>query len=379
MLRTHRHRLYPTKQQKETLNEILWLACWLYNHALAYRRKRWDESRAYVRYTEQAAMWRDWRNEEPQTNPLRLLNMSAGQQVLRRLDRAHKQFLKGQRGRPKFRKPARFNSINYKPGDGAQVKHNRLYVQNVGLIKVRWHRELPEGKLKNIVIVRKPSGWYALRQVELPEQPVKKSTNPVVGVDIGISHALTLSDGTAFDSPKYLQASLQQLRVFQRALSRKKKDGKNRQKAARKLARLHEQIANQRLDWWHKTTHWLIDHYGTIVLEDLSLGFMIQNGNLSRVAHDVSLGMFRTILDYKAMKAGVEIIAVNPKNTSQMCSHCGSMIQKDLSVRLHHCFDCGLKIDRDLNAALNILELGRSSWALTYLTWESVAQDVSPR
>lgn len=379
MLRTYRHRLYPTKQQKETLNEILWLACWLYNHALAYRRKRWYESRAYVRYTEQAAMWRDWRNEEPQTNPLRLLNMSAGQQVLRRLDHAHKQFLKGQRGRPKFRKPARFNSINYKPGDGAQVKRNRLYVQNVGLIKVRWHRELPEGKLKNTVIVRKPSGWYALLQIELPEQPVKKSTNPAVGVDIGISHALTLSDGTAFDSPKYLQASLQHLRVFQRALSRKKKDGKNRQKAARKLARLHEQIANQRLDWWHKTTHWLIDHYGTIVLEDLSLGFMIQNGNLSRAAHDVGLGMFRTILDYKAMKAGVEIIAVNPKNTSQMCSHCGSMIQKDLGVRLHHCFDCGLKIDRDLNAALNILELGRSSWALTYPTWESVAQDVSPR
>jgi putative transposase len=378
MLRTYRYRLYPNEEQRNALSEILWVACWLYNRALDYRRKRWNESRCSVSYYEQAGMWKDWRNEELEDNQLRLLNMSAGQQVLRRLDSNYKQFLKGKRGFPRFKKASRFNSVNYKPGDGAQVKTNRLYVQNVGLVKVRWHRELPEGKIKNIVVLRKPSDWYVLFQVDVPEQPVEKSTNPPVGMDMGITHALALSDGTTLDSPKSLQASLRKLRVLQRSVSRKKKGGKNRRKAVQKVARLHEHIANRRSDWWHKTTRNLIDTYGTIVLEDLSLKFMLQNGHLSRSAHDIGLGMFRTMLDYKANQAGVEIVMVNPRNTSQACSGCGSIILKDLSVRVHRCPDCGLVLDRDVNAARNILALGHRVWELTWPVGASVSQDTPP-
>jgi len=374
MIKTYRYRLYPTKEQQTTLNDILWLACWLYNRALDYRRKRWNESRKSVTYYEQSRMWRDWRNE-PGDNSLRLLNMSAGQQVLRRLDSNHKQFLKGKRGFPRFKKSARFNSVNYKPGDGSQIKANRLYVQNVGFIKMRWHRELPEGKLKNIVVLRKPSGWYVLLQVDIPEQPIDKSTNPPVGVDMGITHALALSDRSTFDSPKSLQASLRKLRVLQRSVSRKKKGGKNRRKAVQKVARLHEHIANQRSDWWHKTTRQLVNAYGVIILEDLSLKFMLQNGHISRAAHDVGLGMFRTMLNYKAVEAGVEIVTVNPRNTSQACSGCGNIVQKSLSVRVHHCPNCGVTLDRDVNAALNILRLGHSRLALTYPVGESVAKE----
>lgn len=378
MIRTYRFRLYPTKEQQSTLNDILWAACWLYNRALDYRRKRWSESRKSINYYAQARMWRDWRNEEPQENPLRLLNMSAGQQVLRRLDRTYKQFFKGQRGFPRFKKASRFNSVNYKPGDGVQVKDNRLYVQNVGLVKVRWHRELPESKLKNIVVLRKPSGWFVLLQIDLPEQSVEKSTNAPAGVDIGITHALALSDGTSFDSPKYLQASLKKLRVFQRAVSRKQRGGKNRHKADQRVARLHEHIANQRFDWWHKTTRQLVNDYGAIALEDMSLKFMLRNGNLSRSAHDVGLGMFRTMLDYKAIDAGVEIVTVDPQNTSQVCSGCGCLVQKSLSVRIHSCPECGLTLDRDINAARNILSLGRRDWVLTWMVASCVAQEAPP-
>ena len=378
MIRTYRYRLYPTKEQQSTLNDILWAACWLYNRALDYRRKRWSESRKSINYYAQARMWRDWRNEEPQENPLRLLNMSAGQQVLRRLDTTYKQFFKGQRGFPRFKKASRFNSVNYKPGDGVQVKDNRLYVQNVGLVKVRWHRELPESKLKNIVVLRKPSGWFVLLQIDLPEQSVEKSTNAPAGVDIGITHALALSDGTSFDSPKYLQASLKKLRVFQRAVSRKQRGGKNRHKADQRVARLHEHIANQRFDWWHKTTRQLVNDYGAIALEDMSLKFMLRNGNLSRSAHDVGLGMFRTMLDYKAIDAGVEIVTVDPQNTSQVCSGCGCLVQKSLSVRIHSCPECGLTLDRDINAARNILSLGRRDWVLTWMVASCVAQEAPP-
>jgi putative transposase len=378
MIRTYRYRLYPSKEQQTRLNDILWAACWLYNRALDYRRKRWSESRRSINYYDQAGMWRDWRNEEAQENPLRLLNMSAGQQVLRRLDTTYKQFLKGQRGFPRFKKASRFNSVNYKPGDGAQVKDNRLYVQNVGLVKVRWHRELPESKLKNIVVVRKPSGWYVLLQIDMSEQPVEKSTNLPAGVDMGITHALALSDGTTFDSPKYLQAALKKLCVFQRAVSRKQRGGKNRRKAVQRVARLYEHIANQRFDWWHKTTRQLVDDYGAIALEDMSLKFMLRNGNLSRSAHDVGLGMFRTMLDYKAIDAGVEIVTVNPQDTSQVCSGCGCLVQKSLSVRIHICPECGITLDRDINAARNILSLGRREWALTWMVASCVAQEAPP-
>ena len=377
MLRTYRYRLYPTHNQQETLNAILWVACWLYNRALDYRRKRWNESRKSVSYYEQAGMWRDWRNE-PGDNELRLLNMSAGQQVLRRLDSAYRQFLKGKRGKPRFQKAAGFNSVHYKPGDGTSIKHHRLYVQNMGLVKIRWHRALPAGKLKHIVIVRKPSGWYALFQVDIPDRCVEKSTYPPVGADMGLAHALALSDGTTFDSPKHLQASLRKLRVLQRCVARKQKGGKNWHRAVKKVTRLHEHIANQRLDYWHKITRQLTDTYGVMVFEDLSLQFMLQNGHLSRTAHDVGLGIFCTLLDYKAVEAGVEIVTVNPRNTSQTCSGCGRIVKKNWSVRVHVCPDCGLTLDRDVNAARNILRLGHSCWARTYPIGESVAQE-APR
>lgn len=363
MIRTYRYRLYPTKTQRTALNEIWDAARWLYNRALDYRRKRWNESRYRVRYSEQSAMWRDWRNEQPEDNPLRLLNMSAGQQILRRLDNAYNEFMQGKRGRPRFKGWRFFNTVNYKPGDGAGLNNGRLYVQNVGLIAVEWHRELPDGTLKNIIVNRKPSGWYVAFQVECADPEIKPSHNPPVGIDVGIHHALALSDGIVIDSPLYLKQSLRRLRRLQRTVARRKKGSTGRKEAVDQLAKQHEHIANQRRDWWHKVTYWLVATYGLIVLEDLHLAFMLRNDQLARAAHDVGLGMFREILDYKAIKAGVCMRYVNPRYTSQNCSGCGEIVPKDLSVRIHQCPypDCGFTADRDVNAALNILGLGRET------------------
>lgn len=378
MFRTYRYRLYPTDKQQETLNEILWVACWLYNRALDYRRKKWNESRKFVSWYDQIKIWSVWRNEEPTNNPLRLLNMSAGQRVLHRLDIAYCQFFKGKRGFPRFKKISRFNSVDYMYGDGIKIRNNRLYIQNVGLIKVRWYRALPEGKIKQVIILRKPSGWYALFQIDIPEQSVEKSTNPPIGIDVGLTHALALSDGTFYNSPKYLGQSLKKLRILQRSVARKKKGGKNWKKACYKVARQYEHVTNQRRDWWHKTTRQLVDTYGVIVLEDLNLNFMCRNDKLSRAANDVALGIFNELLSYKAIEAGVEIVRVNPRNTSQVCSGCGSIVRKELSVRVHICPHCGLILDRDTNAALNILELGRSSWDVTWEVTPCVSQETPP-
>jgi putative transposase len=355
VIHTYQYRLYPTETQRDALSEILDIARWLYNRALNYRRKCWNESRRGVNYNEQSALWRDWRNEQPDDNPLRLLNMSAGQQVLRRLDKAYREFLKGKRGKPRFKGWRQFNTVNYKPGDGAGLKDGRLYVQNVGLIKIKWHRTLPEGELKNIILSHKASGWYVGLQIESPDIEITPSVNPAVGVDVGIHHALALSDGTTLDSPQYLKQSLQRLRRLHRRITRCKKGSKGRQEAVHQLAKELEHSANQRRDWWHKVTRWLVSTYGVIVLEALSLTFMLRSDKLARAAHDIALGLFYDLLDYKATEAGVKRVAVNPRNTSQECAGCGAIVVKDLSVRVHDCPYCGFTADRDVNAAMNIL------------------------
>ena len=358
MLRISQYRLYPNPEQQAALTAILDAARWLYNRALDYRRKRWDESRYRVTYYEQAAMWRDWRNEQPDDNPLRLLNMSAGQQVLRRLDIAYREFFNGKRGKPRFKGQRFFKTINYKPGDGTAIQDGRLYIQNVGLIRVVWHRDMPDGTLKNIILTRRPSGWYVTFQIECADVEITPSQNPSVGIDVGIHHALALSDDTLIDSPQYLKQSLKRLRRLQRKVARRKKGGKRREKAVYQLAKEHEHIANQRRDWWHKITFWLVATYGCIVLEEMQLAFMLRNGKIARAAHDVALGLFHDLLDYKAIEAGVQIVKVNPHDTSQDCNGCGNPVPKDLSIRVHRCPYCGFTADRDVNAALNILGLG---------------------
>jgi putative transposase len=183
-----------------------------------------------------------------------------------------------------------------------------------------------------------------------------------------------VGDGTIIDSPRYLEQSLKKLRVLQRTVARRQKGSRRWWKAVRQVQCQQEHIANQRRDWWHQVTRWLVETYGYIALEDLNLTFMLRNGNLARAAHDVSIGIFRNLLDYKAVEAGVEVIVVDPKHTSQMCSTCGGIVEKKLTERVHCCPYCGLTLDRDVNAALNVLSRsGRDRQALTWVVGPSVA------
>jgi putative transposase len=141
---------------------------------------------------------------------------------------------------------------------------------------------------------------------------------------------------------------------------------------------LQERVANQRRDFWHKTTSDLARTYSLIAVEVLNLSFMTRNGKLSLSAHDASLAMFRQMLDYKVENTGSQIVGVNPRNTSQACSRCGVIVAKSLNVRVHRCPDCGVELDRDVNAALNILALGLSVRASTYSNGDCVALEAPP-
>ena len=387
MIRTYKYRLYPTNAQAAALTDLLDVGRQFYNYALQYRRERWQESRYSVTYNQQAAMWREWRNEQPDDNPLRLLNMTAGQQLLRRLDKAYREFLGGKRGLPRFKGKNRFHSLEFRQGDGCKLftdKSGRtmFYAQNVGDIKVKDHRPLPAGcTIKHILIKRNLRKWVVCLQVEctgarVPQHPLG---NPV-GIDMGLLSLLADSNGETLDNPRWLRQSLTDMRVAQRKLARRKKGSHRRRKAAYQVARLHEKIANQRSDFWHKETRKLAYTHSLIAIEDLTLGFMTRNGHLALSAHDAALGQFRQLLAYKAEEAGTQVVAVNPKGTSQVCSGCGWLVAKDLSVRVHRCPnpDCRLVFDRDINAARNILQgalepPGRGGQDLTWPVGASVS------
>jgi putative transposase len=373
MIRTYKYRLRPTKKQAYLLGGLFFQMQTVYNDALNERRWAWSRSRQSVSYYDQWKRLRDERHALP--DEMGMINATSMQQMLRRVDKAYQAFYKGLRGHPRFKNSKRFKSVEFRYGDGCKLRDDRLYVQNVGQIKVRLHRDIPDdAKIKHVIIKRLLDKWYVCLMLELPDVKQYPNGRQDVGIDVGLTSLLALSDGTLIDNPRWLRSQLRKLRVAQRRVSRRKQGGANWRRAVKQVAKLHEKIANTRRDFWHKTTRLIVDTYGNIALEDLNLLFVTSNSHLSLSAQDAALGEFRRMLEYKAEEAGTQVVAVNPANTSQICSGCGQIVRKSLHVRTHHC-SCGLSLDRDVNAARNILALGRSAWALTCPVGESVAQE----
>ena len=367
MIRTYRYRLYPNRTQAWTLARLLETHRTIYNDALTERREAWRQCRVSASYKTQAGQLKAIRAFDEEAA---FANYSSLQHTLRRLDKAFAAFFRrvkaGQTpGYPRYKGRARFDSFEYTYSDGCKLRDVdgkvRFYVQNAGLMRIKYHRPIPEGAtIKHVIIRRQLGKWYAYLMWEAEDAPAPVHNGPAVGIDVGLHHLLALSDGTTVENPRWLRHGLADLRVAQRRLSRRKKGSNRRRKAAFQVAKRHGHIANVRHDFWHKVTRTLADTYSLIALEDLSLAFMIQNEHLALSAHDAALGEFRQMLDYKAEYAGSQVVLVNPRNTSQVCSRCGSLVPKTLDVRVHSCPDCGLTIDRDVNAALNILTLART-------------------
>jgi len=377
VLRTFKYRLSPTKKQQFLLNDLFFQMQTVYNDALNERRWYWRRSRKSITYYDQWNRIRDERHALP--TEIGMLNATSIQQMLRRVDKAHKAFYKGIRGAPRFKGRNRFKSVEYRYSDGCKLVGSSLYIQHIGNIRVKLHRRIPDdAEIKQVVIKRTAGHWYASFQLEMPDSVPAQHDGPAVGVDVGLHSLLALSDGALIDNPRWLRQGLGKLRTAQRRLSRRKKFGSGWRKAARQVAKLQEHVANQRHDFWHKTTTNLAKTYSLVAVEDLNLTFMTRNGNLSLSAHDASLGTFRQMLDYKAVEAGSQVVGVNPRNTSQACSGCGVIVAKGLNVRVHRCPDCGVVLDRDVNAALNILALGLSVRASTYPTGDCVALEAPP-
>lgn len=381
MRKAFKYRLYPTKEQEQIFFWTLARCRELYNAGLAERKEAYRMAGKSISYYEQ-------KRDLPEIKQVlreeyQHIHSQVLQDVLLRLDRAFKAFFRrianGEKpGYPRFQGRNRYNSFTY-PQGGYSLSEKRVTLSKIGSIKIRLHRPL-DGTIKTCTIKYEAGQWYAVFSCECETpQPLPPSSEEV-GIDLGILHFAALSDRTFIDNPRYYRKAEKTLARRQQVKDRRKKGSHSREKARRLVAKAQRKIANQRRDFLHKQAKWLVEHYQTIVFEDLQVenlvkrpkpkqdenGKYLPNGasakaGLNKSIQDAGWGMFVDMVSFKAEWAGKNVVKVNPYKTSQMCSAClQECPHKELDERVHICVHCGVVLDRDTNAAINILRLGRS-------------------
>jgi putative transposase len=263
-------------------------------------------------------------------------------------------------GYPRFQGQNRYHSFTYlQYGNGGVLDGGVLSLSKRGRIPVRLQRRL-RGIPKTVTISREADGWYAsFSCAEVPVEPLPL-TGRETGIDMGLKVFLVTADGEQVENPRYYRKGEKQLGKAQRRLSCRKKGSKRWWKGLAQCGKKHQKVRRQRTDFHHKTALTLIRQYDVISLEDLLVRNLVRNHHLAKSISDAGWAAFRTVLDAKAAWAGRRVIAVPPAFTSQDCSGCGERVPKSLSVRTHICPSCGLVIDRDENAAKNILWAGQA-------------------
>jgi len=377
MFRSFKYRLYPTQTQERLLAHTLECCRRWYNDCLAERKTAWEERGESIGKLAQLRQVKKLKATNPD---VALIHSHVLQTVVGDLDRAFAAFFRRVKagdkpGYPRFKSRDRFDSFGYKQlGNGFKLDGRRLRLTFIGRLRVRWHRPI-EGKIKIVRILRQAKKWYACFVCEVDAAPLP-STGRSVGVDVGIHHLMVTSDNETIDNPRWYRSEQATLRVLQRTVARRARGGANRRKAVEALTRHHERIANRRKDFLNKLTHALIERYDRIALEDLQITNLVGNRRLSKSILDAGWSYLKQRLMCKAEEAGREVVLVNPAYTSKTCSRCGTLFESlTLADRWVSC-RCGLSLDRDHNAAINILNrAGHARWGITWPTEASVPQE----
>ena len=348
MIQTYRFRLYPTSQQEQTMIETIETCRRLYNDLLD------DRIRNHTGTFEQK---RNLTIRRKENKYLSQVHSQVLQDVTLRLGKAFAAFFGGLTKFPKFKRRGRYSSFTYPQHGGFKIVEGKLYLSMIGKVRIVLHRDV-EGKMKTCTIIRDIDQWYACITGEKEGTESLQNIKPSVGIDLGVTALAALSNGMILPAPKLLEKSATEIRTLQRSLSRKQRCSKNREKAMITLEKAWRRLRNRRNDFAHKTSRFLADNYGTIVFEDLNIPNMVKNHHLASAILDACWGKTRRLAAYKAERRGGRVILVNPSGTSQECSGCGRVVEKALSKRTHSCPFCGLELDRDVNAARNILARG---------------------
>ena len=365
----YKYRIYPNHIQITKLNQLFGCCRYVWNSTLAHCNQLYsngqkkpgyvDLTKQFITQAKQELVWL----KEVASTPL--------QQSLKDLNQAYKNFFDSCKGKrkgtkvkqPKFksrksRQSARFVGENYKIGQ------DKIYLPKVGKIKIVWSRKLPNKPTSLTIIKDSANRYFASFVVDISPENLPK-TDSSIGIDLGISTFATLSNGEKFKAPKPLKQNLKKLAKFQRKFVRTEKGSKRREKHRLRVAKLHAKIKDIRTDFLHKLSTDLVKKYDTIVVEDLNVSGMVKNRKLAKAISDLGWREFRTLTEAKCEKYGKEFRTISRwEPTSQKCSNCGFKGgKKELNVSLRDmkrewtCLNCGTFHDRDINAAVNILNV----------------------
>jgi putative transposase len=364
MIRAFRYPLRPTKEQEATLDAWRVACCDLYNGALQHRRDAWNRQRVSVSlYSQQVELTRlRAQDAEWATIPVWI-----ARSPLARIDRAFQAFCRrvkaGQApGFPRFRSRDRYDSFDL-GSNPVRVDGDRVSVPKLGMVKFHKYREM-SGDVKLVSVGRSARGWYVSFVCDVGVSPTKAPVRSTVGIDVGLEVFATLSNGERVDNPRFFRESAETLARRQQSLAKKCRGSSSRKRAKALVARAHEHIRNQRLDFARKFACALFSRFDLVAYEDLAISRMV-HGNLAKSIHDAGWGVAINALTSKAESAGKWAVAIDPRGTSQMCARCGAVVKKTLDEREHSCPSCGFVTHRDHNAALNIEARGLRVGQLT--------------
>jgi len=359
MIKGYKVRIYPNKTQVVFIEQNFGACRWIYNRALALKRNRHEQYKDNLNVYEILKMLTFWKKTE-ELGWLSYSNAQSLQYSLLHLDKAYKGFFKGN-GYPKFK--SKHNKQSFSVPTYVSFKDNKIKFPKLGLLKYKGP-SAPEGKIKTCTISRVPSGKYFMSmQIENgKELPKLGKIKNAVGIDLGLNSFIALSDGRKVDNPRHFKIEKKRLIKAQKRLSRKTKGSSNRKKQRIRVAKIHEQVNNRRSDFLHKLSHSLVseNQTDTFILESLNVKGMTQNHALAGSIADASWAEFIRMMSYKAAWVGKRVVFIDRfAPSSKLCSYCGYKNETlTLSERAWECPQCGVTLDRDVNAALNIKYIG---------------------
>lgn len=340
------------------MNRTLEICREVYNSLVNQRTALYDIQKETVSLYRQQAEVSKWKQEHSE---LKTIHSQVLQNVAVRVDLAFQSFFRRVKagdtpGYPRLKGIGIYDSITFPQAGitGCKLTENSIYISKIGTVKAIIHRKLV-GSIKTCTIRRQAGKWFACFSCEYEPTPLTESKE-FVGIDVGLEKFAALSDGSFVENPRFFRRDEKALAKAGRRQAKTKKRSAERRKANKVLSRIHERIRNRRHDFVHQLARSLVNKFGLIAVEKLNVKGMVGNHCLAKSISDASWSMFRAVLSGKAESAGRIVAEINPAYTSQTCSQCGNVAKKKLKERWHHCPMCGLSLDRDTNAAFNILK-----------------------